>query len=263
MNRIQTKCEFSIIYNNMNDITQELLNALELEDYDFINDFLIDISRNLNIDDLKFIDLLLDYQYQNLWKNYAINLVFYLGELGNKYLLSKLYIMIMKKIYFQSDRWVRNEILTSILKFKNKNEAEKDILFIINNALSDEYNPIKLNSLKVLNCLDFIPEEIMLKIFLTLPIDNSEIITTSFDVIKKNIHSNISLIKILKKMTEIKSNLELSLIRNILTHLFQSVLDLEQFRKELLNSDLPEEIKQKILVEIKIMQQILLQNLYD
>lgn len=244
----------------MNDITQKLLDALELEDFDFINDFLIDISKNLKLEDLKYISLLLNSQYQDLWNNYVINLIYYLGELGNEFILDKKYIKFMKNIYNESDRWVRNEILSSILKLVNINDLKEDILFIINNALSDEYTPIKLNSFKILNCLDFISEEVMVKIFLTLPFENQEIKATSFQVIKKNIPSDKILIKILEKVSEIKPNLEIPLIRSILTHLFQSVMDLEQFREKLLESNLSDEIKKKFLAEIKIMQKILLQN---
>lgn len=244
----------------MNETSQKLFKALELEDFDYINDFLIEISGNPRKEDLKFIDLLLKLHYKDLWNNYMINLIYYLGELGSEQVLDEKYIILMNDIYFQSDRWVRNEILVSILKLIEKNDSKEFFSIIINNAISDEYLPIKLNSLKILKRFDSLSREMLTKVLITLTVEDPEIVMASCQVIKKNISSNESLIRILGNLTLEVPIIENSLIRNLLTNLFNSVIKLEQFRDDLADSNLSENLKKRIIQEIAIMQKILLKS---
>lgn len=241
----------------MNDRVKKLAEYIELKDFDSINDFLIEISRAPNENDLKSIDILINVPDLELRKNYLLNLVFYLGEIGKIVILDQKYVNFMKTVYFQSDRWVRNEILTSILKFMHVEKSE-DLFIIIRNAITDEYPPIKLNAIKIINQIDTIPEDVLTRVMLNFRSDNSEIISYSSHIIKKIIKSNQILINLLKKVNDINPHIEIILIRNLLITLFESVMELEHFRDDLSESELPEEFKLKFLNEIKIMQKILL-----
>ena len=242
----------------MND--KRLKEFIELKDYSSINDFLIEISRSPKEDDLIFIDTLRNNLDLDLRKNYILNLVYYLGELGMRTILDVKYIIFMNNVYFQSDRWVRNEILSSILKFITKIIPSEDIFIIIRNAISDEYPPIRLNAIKILDQIDIIPEDILIRVILSLKSIDSETIPYSTRVIKKNIKSNQTLFVLLEKLNDISPNVELRLIRTLLIILFESVMELERFREDLLKSNLSEDYKHKFLNEIKIMQKILLER---
>jgi hypothetical protein len=242
----------------MNERNNTLRDYIELKDYNSINDFLIESSKSPNAKDLKYIDILLNVPDLEFRKNYILNLVFYLGELGKSTILDEKYVIFMKNIYFQSDRWVRNEILTTILKFMLKTKLNEDIFTIIRNAITDEYLEIKLNAIRIINQVDNIPEDIALRVLLNFGSNNSELISYSSRIIKKNVKSNQILINLLKKLYDINPNLEIGLIRNLLINLFESVLELEHFREDLSESELAERFKQKFLNEIKIMQKILL-----
>jgi len=243
----------------MKDREKKLTDYIELKDFDSINDFLIEISGVPNENDLKSIDILINVLDLELRKNYILNLVFYLGELGKIIILDQKYVNFMKTVYFQSDRWVRNEILTSILKFIHKKKSE-DLFAIIRNAITDEYSTIKLNAIKIINQIDTIPEDILTKVVLNFRSDNSEVISYSSQIIKKITKSNQILINLLKKVNDVNPNIEKVLIRNLLITLFESVIELEHFRDDLSESELPEEFKQKFLNEINIMQKILLRS---
>ena len=169
----------------MND--KRLKEFIELKDYSSINDFLIEISRSPKEDDLIFIDTLRNNLDLDLRKNYILNLVYYLGELGMRTILDVKYIIFMNNVYFQSDRWVRNEILSSILKFITKIIPSEDIFIIIRNAISDEYPPIRLNAIKILDQIDIIPEDILIRVILSLKSNDSEMIPYITRVIRKNI----------------------------------------------------------------------------
>ena len=244
----------------MNERDKSLGDYIELKDYNSINDFLIESSRSPNANDLKYIDILLNVPDQEFRKNYILNLVFYLGELGKDTILDEKYVVFLKTIYFQSDRWVRNEVLISILKFIHKMEVGEDIFTIIRNAITDEYSTIKLNAIKIINQIDTIPEDILTKVVLNFRSDNSEVISYSSQIIKKITKSNQILINLLKKVNDVNPNIEKVLIRNLLITLFESVIELEHFRDDLSESELPEEFKQKFLNEINIMQKILLRS---
>jgi hypothetical protein len=244
----------------MNQRNNILEDYIELKDYSSINDFLIESSKSPNVKDLKYIDILLNVPDLELRKNYILNLVFYLGELGKSTILDEKYVIFMKTIYFQSDRWVRNEILTAFLKFIRKMKLSEDIFIIIRNAITDEYLEIKLNAIKIINQVEIIPEDISLRVLLNFGSDNPELISYSSRIIEKIVKSNHNLINLLKKLNDINPNLDIGLIRNLLINLFESVLKLERFREDLTESDLPEQLKQKFLNEIKIMQKILLKS---
>ena len=242
----------------MNENEKSLGEYLKLQDYNSINDFLIEISRTPNEKDLIYIDALIDARELEHGKDYILNLVYYLGELGTNFILDDKYITFLKSVYFQSDRWVRNEILTAISKCADKKELREDILAIIRNAITDDYLPIKLNALKVINQIETLPEDILIRIILCLRSSNSEVISYSSHIIKNNIKSNQILINLLEKSIEESPKVNLTLIRNVLTNLFESVIKLETFREDLSESELSEDFKQKFFNEIQIMQRILL-----
>ena len=242
----------------MNGKEKCLRNFIELKDYNSINDFLIEISKSPNEKDLTYIDTLMNVRDLELRENYILNLVYYLGELGKRVILDAKYIIFMNNVYFQSDRWVRNEILSSILKFIHKIKPSESIFN--RNAISDEYQPIKLNAIRILDQIDIFPEDILIRVILSLKSNDSEIIPFSTQVIRKNIKSNQNLIILLEKLKDIDPSVELTLIRNLLTNLYESVMELERFREDLLKSNLSEDYKNKFLNEIKIMQKILLEG---
>lgn len=244
----------------MNDKENLLREFIELKDYNSINDFLIEISRSANEKDLTFVDILMNVPDLELRKSYILNLVYYFGVLGKNTILDAKYIIFMKNAYFQSDRWVRNEILSSILNFIHKIKPDEDIFNVIRNAISDEYQPIKLNAIRILDQIDIFPEDILVRVILSLKSNDSEIIPYSIRVIKKSIKSNQILINLLEKLNQLSPNVDLMLVRNVLTTLYESVIELERFREDLLKSTLIDDYKQKFLNEIKIMQKILIEG---
>ena len=166
----------------MNDHDKNLELYVKSENYNAINEFLIEASKTPHLKNLIDIDYLINSSQDSLLKHFAINLIFLLGEIGKNHFLSDNYINFLIKTYFKSDRWIRNEILLAFSKSIRIDELFKNILDVIEFALVDDYEPIKISALKVIDLTKKIPERIFPKIIKNLESKNPKIVQKSVKI---------------------------------------------------------------------------------
>ncbi|MFX0137476.1 MAG: HEAT repeat domain-containing protein, partial [Candidatus Hodarchaeota archaeon] len=125
-------------------------NFQDLKNPEEINDFLIKLSKNPSIDDLKYLKYFIDNLDAPIFEKIKLNLIFLLGEIGKSSLLEDIYLSFLIETYYTSDRWIRSEIIQAIGKISVKTEIKDNAIKLIGYAVNDDYSPIKINALKVL-----------------------------------------------------------------------------------------------------------------
>lgn len=243
----------------MNDHDKNLELYVKTENYNAINEFLIEASKTPHLKNLIDIDYLIASSQDSLLHHFAINLIFLLGEIGKNHFLSHEYIKFLIETYFKSDRWIRNEIILTFSKSIRIDDLFKKILDVIEFALVDDYEPIKISALKVIDLTKKIPERIFPKIIKNLESKNPKIVQKSVKVLKKHIESTDVLYEILLKNNPINLYSK-QILRSLLLAFFNEVHLVEEFREKIMKSDLDLAKKESLISEIKTYQRILQQR---
>jgi len=243
----------------MNDHDKNLELYVKTENYNAINEFLIEASKTPHLKNLIDIDYLIASSQDSLLHHFAINLIFLLGEIGKNHFLSHEYIKFLIETYFKSDRWIRNEIILTFSKSIRIDDLFKKILDVIEFALVDDYEPIKISALKVIDLTKKIPERIFPKIIKNLESKNPKIVQKSVKVLKKHIESTDVLYEILLKNNTINLYSK-QILRSLLLAFFNEVHLVEEFREKIMKSDLDLAKKESLISEIKTYQRILQQR---
>ena len=243
----------------MNDHDKNLELYVKTENYNAINEFLIEASKTPHLKNLIDIDYLITSSQDSLLHHFAINLIFLLGEIGKNHFLSHEYIKFLIETYFKSDRWIRNEIILTFSKSIRIDDLFKKILDVIEFALVDDYEPIKISALKVIDLTKKIPERIFPKIIKNLESKNPKIVQKSVKVLKKHIESTDVLYEILLKNNTINLYSK-QILRSLLLAFFNEVHLVEEFREKIMKSDLDLAKKESLISEIKTYQRILQQR---
>jgi len=220
---------------------------------------LIEASKTPHLKNLIDIDYLIASSQDSLLHHFAINLIFLLGEIGKNHFLSHEYIKFLIETYFKSDRWIRNEIILTFSKSIRIDDLFKKILDVIEFALVDDYEPIKISALKVIDLTKKIPERIFPKIIKNLESKNPKIVQKSVKVLKKHIESTDVLYEILLKNNTINLYSK-QILRSLLLAFFNEVHLVEEFREKIMKSDLDLAKKESLISEIKTYQRILQQR---
>ncbi len=220
-----------------------------------INSFLIKLSKNPLEEHLNFVDFFINNLESQILYAVKLNLIFLLGEIGKTTLLKREFINFILNMYSTSDRWVRNEIIQTIEKISNHSQLSENIIDLIENALNDEYIPIKHNSLKVLLKLEKQPN--VRNIFQILNSKEPELVELGLEVLIKHLPSYTQLYDSLNT-SENHRILKSKAIRTLLLFYFRSLIDLESFRNLIIKSNWLNEFKEKYLKEIDTYERILL-----
>lgn len=243
--------------NSLNDSFQKVKNSSDSEQ---INDFLIDLGRNPN---KKFL-IYLNYFIENLdiktLEKIKLNLVHALGQIGNLTYLDDGYLKFLEKIYYNSDRWIRNEIIQAVDKIINQRKIPNTLIEIVSGALREDYAPIKLNALKILFKLDNLPNLIVGNIFRLLNLKDSELREQGMKVLNKFIHDEIELYKLMDNLQNYKI-LKKNAFRTILLSCFTSIIEIESFKKLILSSNWEIDYQEIFISEIDVFKKIILKNL--
>ena len=220
-----------------------------------INSFLIKLSKNPLEEHLNFIDFFINNLESQILYAVKLNLIFLLGEIGKTTLLKREFINFILNMYSTSDRWVRNEIIQTIEKISNHSQLSENIIDLIENALNDEYIPIKHNSLKVLLKLEKQPN--VRNIFQILNSKEPELVELGLEVLIKHLPSYNQLYNSLNT-SENHRILKTKAIRTLLLFYFRSLIDLESFRNLIIKSTWLNDTKEKYLKEIETYEKIIL-----
>ncbi len=244
----------------MESINNLFKKAIKSRDSEEINEFLIELSKDPEKEYLTFLNYFIDNINLPIFEKIKINLIFALGEIGEKVQLDERYLKFLEEIYYKSDRWVRNEIIQAIDKISRKSELPGYHLQLIRFSLIDDYEPVVINSLKILLGLQNLPNFILKNVIQILKSKNSEIIQECSLILQKFIHDSNQLFFLLND-SEMYKNIKKGTIRSLLIAYFKSVINLESFRKKIENANWDKDSKERYIKEIDTYERILLKNL--
>ena len=239
------------------ELFQKIKNS---EDSEAINDFLIELGNDSQEEYLSYLEYLLKNCSPSIINDIKINLVYVLGQIGKYVKVSDNNIDYLHEEYFHSDQWVRNEIIKALNLIALNRKLPDKIMNIIENALVDEYVPIKINTLSTVLHFNLLPNSLMKKLIGILSSSDSKVLDSCARVFKKFITNDNQLFEILSYENNYM-NLNKHSIRRILIIYFKSIFDVENFRKLIINSNWNNVYKEMILKELYTFEQILLKNL--
>lgn len=243
----------------MEDIENILLKIQDNTNPQEINDILIELSKNSNEKTLVIVDYFLDSLNATILNKIKLNLIFLLGAIGKVTVLNRKYLNFLVESYFNSDRWVRNEIIQSFLVILQNHEYNNEIYQIIEHALNEDYAPIKKSALSVLMILKELPEKVLLTLLRVLNTNNEEIVEMGLKILKRGVQTGDELFELLN-ISKGYTILNKSIVRVLILEYFDSISELELFIEKINSSKWEEEYKILCNTEINSFQRILKKN---
>ncbi|MGB5912182.1 MAG: hypothetical protein WBH31_13395 [Promethearchaeia archaeon] len=238
---------------NNDKVFKELVKS---EDINIINNYLIEASRQPDKNFLKHISFLIENANTYVLEKIKLNLIFLLGEIGKNEKLNNKYLRFLVNSYFNSDRWIRNEIVETFNKLSIENELTDEIVNILAYSLLEDYTPIKYNALNVIKKLTFLPDSIFKNLLKILDHSNGDIVESSMRILKFHFKNDQALYNMLNS-SENYTLLEKNSIRSLLIAYFDSIINLEAFKKKITDSEWPKKYKTLFYNEIDTYQKIL------
>ena len=226
------------------------------EKTNLINDFLIEASKQPNKSLLNYFDFLIERANKLVLEKVKLNLIFLLGEIGKNKRLNNKYLQFLVNSYFNSDRWIRNEIIEAFNKLIKENELTDEIVNILAFSLLEDYAPTKHNALNVIKKLGFLPDLILKNLLKILDHSNIEVVESSMRILKFHFKNDQALFNMLNS-SENYNLLAKNSIRSLLIAYFDSIKNLKNFRKKIIESEWPEKYKTLFYNEIDTYQKIL------
>jgi hypothetical protein len=225
------------------------------EDVEEINNFLINLSKNPRIEYLPFIEFFMKNLEPQIIEKIKMNLIFFLGEIGESNSLKMEFLDFISNSYYTSDRWIRHEIIESIGKISLYTKLPEDLVTLVGVSINDEYIPIKKSALKVLLELEDLPN--LRGVLQVLNSKDAKLVESGLKVLKKSIPHSTLLFKTLDSSDNYQC-LKVIAIRTLLLTFFKSIVELESFRDDVLNSSWENDYKENYLKEIETYLRILL-----
>lgn len=233
----------------MDEIEKIIIKIRNTTNSQEINNILIELIKKPNIKLLAIIDYLLDSLPITILEKVKLNLIFLLGGIGNISVLNQKYLNYLIENYYNSDRWVRNEIIQAFLQILQYHEYNNEILEILKYALNEDYTPIKKGALNALMLFKGEPKIELKTLLKVLDTDNSEIVEKGIIILKKYIQNGNDLFKLLNTSKNY-TILSKSIIRILIITYFDSLDELESFIEKINSSEW--EDKYKVLCNTEI-----------
>lgn len=233
----------------MDEIEKIIIKIRNTTNSQEINNILIELIKKPNIKLLAIIDYLLDSLSITILEKVKLNLIFLLGGIGNISVLNQKYLNYLIENYYNSDRWVRNEIIQAFLQILQYHEYNNEILEILKYALNEDYTPIKKGALNTLLLFKGLPKIELKTLLKVLDTDNSEIVEKGIIILKKYIQNGNDLFKLLNTSKNY-TILSKSIIRILIITYFDSLDELESFIEKISSSEW--EDKYKVLCNTEI-----------
>jgi hypothetical protein len=241
----------------MNPESSFLEKVKESNNIELLNDLLIELAKSPTQDHLEIVDFIIKNKSEAIKDKLIINLSYLIGKVGKKTQINNKYVNYLRKNYTKHDRWVRNEIIKALNDLVPNNFEESIYINILEKALREEYEPIILNSLDILEKLEKTPNELLSKLLYLLNNPSKNVKKKLKKILKNEIRNEIRLYEFLSEKKRYKI-LQKEGIRNLLLTFFQYIVKLESFRELILNSDWDQNLKSFYLKEIDTFQKILL-----
>ncbi|MFX1316779.1 MAG: hypothetical protein ACFE9T_13020 [Promethearchaeota archaeon] len=244
----------------MDSLNKLFKKAIKSNNPEEINDFLIRLGKDPKREYLT----LLNYFIENIslpnFEKIKLNLVFIIGKIGEKAQLDEKYLKFLEDEYYKSDRWVRNDIIQALYRISKSSELPEYHFQLIRFSLTDGYEPVIINSLKLLHSLRNVPNVILRNVIQILKTKNPEIINEGSLVLQKFVKDSNHLFYLLNDSDTYKS-IKKNTFRSLLIAYFKSVINLEPFRKKIETAGWDDDIKKVYLKEIDTYERILVKNL--
>ncbi|MHA1274044.1 MAG: hypothetical protein ACTSVV_15035 [Promethearchaeota archaeon] len=243
---------------NFNKEFEEIKNS---NNFELIDDFLIKIGKNPSQNSLKYIKYFIENLNSQTKNKITINLIWSLGEIGKLYLIDDFFVTFLINEFFNSDQWIRKEIVDALIKISKQKELNKfkDIFKIISFSLGDYYKPVVLDGFELCILFDNPPNFVNKALLRTLNRNDKEIFKRAQEFFENQY--NIDMIfKILDKEATYKI-LERQGLRRLLSSICRSVVEAENLKEKIEKSNWSSEYKKMFLEEIETLQKILLKNI--
>ncbi|MBD3254376.1 MAG: hypothetical protein GF383_04745 [Candidatus Lokiarchaeota archaeon] len=250
----------------MNKIQSEYEKVKNCEDPERINSFLINLSQNCDHNSISYLKHFIDELDKESFQRVKLNLIFVLGQIAEKkYEFGREYIDFLIKEYYQSDRWIRNEIIVALSKILEGGDISisNEIWKVISSALKDNYQLINKNVIALISNLNNVPDSVLKDVFVVLKSDNTELVDETLELLKSHILNEIKLFKLLD-LSENYRRLNKKAVRYILGAFFDSGLKIRQldnFREAISLSEWEDEYKLLFISEIDTYEKLFIKQL--
>ena len=247
----------------MDNLTKKFEEIKDSKDPDVINDFLIELGKYPKKDHLSILDYFIENYDPVIFNQIKLNVIFNIGEIGIEQSLDNKYIDFLIEEYYSSDRWVRNEILSTLNKIANHTKLPVQIFETLKYAMLDDYLPISINAMKVIMHYENIADDSFKKIFNLLRTSDLKLQDQISNVLKKFIKNESRLFELLTDCNNYKS-FNKKALRSLLIIYFNSAMslsNLESFRKLLENSEWEIDYKEMFFNEIDTYEKLLLRGI--
>ncbi|MBD3215077.1 MAG: hypothetical protein GF311_20890 [Candidatus Lokiarchaeota archaeon] len=242
------------------DIHKNFERIKKSHDPEKINDFIINLSEYPKKATWEIIDYFLEDLEQEIFENIKINLTYLIGKISLVQNVPEKYLNFLIEIYYQSDKWVRNEIIKSFEIIIENQKPNKRIIDLLKISIKEDYIPIKKNTLGAISKIENVEFAIIKNILIEMDTRDSEILNRCKNILKNQIKNEKQLFEILNEENSY-TLIKLRAFRNILTSFFKSLINIEPFRNRIEQSNWENSYKIKYLEEIDTFQKILLSNL--
>ena len=240
--------------NSIEEIIQKIQN--NLNNSDIINEILIELSQELKPTHIKVVDYLLKNVSKENLSRININLVYLLGELGTLTPLSLNYITFLFDTFYNSDRWIRSEVLKTLEKNIDAAKHIDKFLQLLSTAMNEEYETNIINSLRVLINMDEMPTSLF-KSFLAILNKGAPNFKEYLDKILKKYLKDESMIFNLLNIDSNYTTLNTHGFRLILQSFLPSTQKIDTFQVLIENSNWEPSYKSMFLKEIIIVKNLI------
>jgi len=238
---------------NLQERFQEVQKSKDPEEF---NNFLIEISKNLTKESSTIVRAIVNDLELDLLEKIKLNLVYVIGELGEKYSIENSLYNFLLDSYFNSDRWIREEILQALIKISKTLSYTEALSKILKFALNEDYKPIKLKALKILQLLGKIPHSFIIILLKLLGSADSEIDNISIQLFQSLIPNEKTLFEYLNSNHNYQL-LNKNNIRILLITYLNSVSDIEVYMKKINAFSWEKKFKDLFIDEMNIYRRIL------
>lgn len=230
------------------------------KDPEEIDDFLIEIGKHPQIKYLTFIEYYIENCNPPLFHKIKLNLIYALGEVGKLKKIPDKFTRFLIKEYYNSDRWVRGEIINTFNKIPVNIALDKNVIELLGTASNEEYVPNSIIALKALSKLNTIPRIILRNIFNVFNSSNLDLRELSSMVLIKIVKNEEELLESLLQNNNYKI-LKKNAIRSLLILYSKSLSNIELFSQKISESKMERIHKEIFLKEIETYKKILLKVL--
>jgi hypothetical protein len=243
----------------MDALSNKFNEFLRQGDTDKLNDLLIEWSNNPKDDYLKFIEALIYLKDLHIQNKLIINLVFLLGQIGQKIPIDSIFIEFLEESYYKSDKWVRAEILNALSIIRNVPLSSK-LTQIVHYALGEEHPQSVLKALDLLSTIGTVSNEFDASLIKLINNPHPNVHLQCLKVLSRKVHSEGELFLLLNQENNYNYVQKIA-FRSLIIQFCTQIVDAVRFKDRVMNANWNSEKKEEFLSELEIYIKILEKSL--